>query len=88
MVGPATVTIVQPVVADHRSGLVHVMTNLHARLSDVFDGPMMRPDCVPPVTPERGAGFSRLAEEDVPDLLPAQINPDLAPGMNTSPRNH
>jgi RND family efflux transporter MFP subunit len=83
----ATVTILEPAANDHRSGLDRVITGVRARLSDIFDGPAARPGCIPAITTERGTTVSLPLEEEVVALSPRQINPDLTPGMNVSPRN-
>jgi hypothetical protein len=82
----ATVTILEPAADDHRSGLDRLLTNVRARLSDVFDGPIARPGCIPPATTERGVTASLPSPKEVAGLSPGQINPDLTPGMNISPR--
>ena len=78
----ATVTILEP----HRGGLDRLLTNIRARLSDVLDGPVARPGCIPPATTERGVTASLPSPKEVAGLSPGQINPDLTPGMNISPR--
>jgi hypothetical protein len=80
------VTILEPAADDHRRGLDRLLTNVRARLLDVLDGPVARPGCIPPVTTERGLTASLPSPKDVAGLSPGQINPDLTPGMNISPR--
>jgi len=82
----ATVTILEPAADDHRSGLDRLLTNIRARRSDVLDGPVARPGCIPPATTERGVTASLSSPKEVAGLSPGQINPDLTPGMNISPR--
>ena len=64
------------------------LSAIQARLSDVFDGPPARPDCIPAITTDHGRTESLRAEAGTTGLTPAQINPGLAPGMTASPRNH
>jgi len=78
----ATVTILEP----HRGGLDRLLTDVRARLSDVLDGPIARPGCIPPATTERGVTASLPSPKEAAGLSPGQINPDLTPGMNISPR--
>jgi multidrug resistance efflux pump len=82
----ATVTILEPAGHDHRGGLDRLLTNVRARLSDVLDGPVARPGCIPPATTEPGVTASLPSLKEVAGLSPGQINPDLTPGMNISPR--
>jgi multidrug resistance efflux pump len=82
----ATVTILEPAADDPRSGLDRLVASVRARLSDVFDGPTARPGCIPPAATERGVTASLPSPKEVAGLSPGQINPDLTPGMNISPR--
>jgi RND family efflux transporter MFP subunit len=83
----ATVTIVAPTADDHRSGLNRLVTNVRARLADVFDGPRARAGCIPPVTTERAVTASLAPQEEMAGLSPSRINPGLAPGMDISPQD-
>lgn len=83
----ATVTILPPAGATRPDRLDAVIGAVKARLSDVFDGPPARPDCIPAITTERGRTESLPVEVEEPSLKPEQINPGLAPGMSVSPRN-
>jgi multidrug resistance efflux pump len=80
----ATVTILEP--AERRPWLDRVMVAMAARLSDVLDGPPVRPGCIPATTIERGPMQSLPAEREGPSVSPGQLMPGLAPGMSVSPR--
>jgi hypothetical protein len=82
----ATVTVLKPVANDHQSDLDRLVTSVSARLSDVFDGPTARPGCIPAAATERGLTASLPSPKEVAGISPGQINPDLTPGMNISPR--
>ena len=81
----ATVTIVEATDADRRTGLDRVISAVRARLSDVLDGPPVRPGCIPATTTERGPTQSLPVEQEGPPASPGQLDPGLAPGMNISP---
>jgi hypothetical protein len=57
------------------------------QLTDLFDDPLPRPDCLPVMTKQRVPTESIPAETVPGAASPEQINPGLAPGMNLSPRN-
>src|SRR5689334_21632838 len=80
----ATVTILEP--AERRPWLDSVTVAMAARLSDVLDGPPVRPGCISATTIERGPMQSLPAEREGPSVSPGQLNPGLAPGMSVSPR--
>jgi hypothetical protein len=82
----ATVTILDAADAGRRTGLNGVISAIKAQLSDVLDGPPVRPGCIPAVTTERGPTQSLPVEQEGPPVPPAQLNPGLAPGMSVSPR--
>jgi RND family efflux transporter MFP subunit len=82
----ATVTILEAADAGRRTGLNGVISAIKAQLSDVLDGPPVRPGCIPAVTTERGPTQSLPVEQERPPVPPAQLNPGLAPGMSVSPR--
>jgi multidrug resistance efflux pump len=81
----ATVTVLEPADSEHRGGLGRVLAAIGARLSDVLDGPPVRPGCIPAITTGRGPTESLPPEQAGPTPSPLQINPGLAPGMNDSP---
>jgi multidrug resistance efflux pump len=82
----ATVTVVDPG-ADRPSGTQDLIAAVEARLSDVLNGPPARVGCIPAISTVHVPAQSLAAEQEAPDLSPAQINPGLTPGMNNSPRN-
>lgn len=57
-----------------------------ASLSNVFNGPSGRPGCIPAVTADRGPTQSIPGWTVQPTPTAEQINPGLAPGIQTSPR--
>jgi RND family efflux transporter MFP subunit len=83
----ATVTVLAPADADHRTGFHSLMASVGTRLSDIFNGPPAKAGCIPAVTAEHGEKTSLPAEAEIQGMSPEQINPGLAPSMNTSPRN-
>jgi len=60
--------------------------SLADRLGDIVHGPRPSPGCVPRIGDEKGATVSLPTPKPVAPLNPAEINPDLVPGMNTPPR--
>jgi RND family efflux transporter MFP subunit len=82
----ATVTILKTGDSNQKSEWDHVVASVRDRLSDVFDDPPIKPDCIPAITTERGPTQSLPVEVQKPGLSPGQINPNLAPGMGVSPR--
>ncbi|GEP59725.1 multidrug transporter [Reyranella soli] len=83
----ATVTVLPPAGATRPNAFDATITEINARLADVFEGPPARPDCIPAIAPNPGRTQSLQVEVEEPSLTPAQINPGLAPGMSASPRN-
>jgi len=83
----ATVTVID-LGTDRPSGAQGLIAALEARLSDVLNGPAARVGCIPAISTVHVPAQSLSAEQEAPDLSPAQINPGLTPGMNNSPRNH
>jgi RND family efflux transporter MFP subunit len=83
----ATVTVLEPVDADHKRGLTHLTAGVGARLSDVFNGPPARPGCIPADPTEHPKTTSLPLEAEIQGMSPEQINPGLTPSMNTPP-NH
>jgi multidrug resistance efflux pump len=57
------------------------------QLTDLFNDPLPRPNCLPVMTIQRVPTESIPAETVPGALSPGQINPGLAPGMDLSPRN-
>jgi multidrug resistance efflux pump len=82
----ATITVRPALETAHRSWLDLMRMNVLSQLSNLFTGPVARPNCLPVLTPQRAPRDS-LPAEDVPRAMsPEQINPGLAPGMILSPR--
>src|SRR5262249_6436718 len=77
----ATVTVLAPSNADHRTGFDDLMRNVVNRLSDIFNGPPAKAGCIPAVTTEHGKKTSLPVEAEVQSMSPEQINPGLAPNM-------
>jgi multidrug resistance efflux pump len=82
----ATITVRPASGTVHRSWLDLMRTNVLGQLSDLFTGPVARPNCLPVLTPLRAPTDSLPAEDAPRAMLPEQINPGLAPGMTLSPR--
>src|SRR5262249_48677559 len=74
--------------AGGRSWLDRVIAAVEARLSDVLEGPPARPGCIPATTTERATPASLPIDTQKTAPSPDPINPGLAPGMTTSPRNN
>ncbi len=60
--------------------------SLADRLGDIVHGPRPSPGCVPRIGDEKGATVTLPTPKPVAPLNPAEIDPDLVPGMNTPPR--
>ena len=56
------------------------------RLGDIVHGPQPSPDCVPRISDENGATVTLPTPKPTAPLNPGEINPGLAPDMNTPPR--
>jgi hypothetical protein len=82
----ATVTALPASENVHRSWLDRMRTNVLSQLSDLFTGPVPRPNCLPVLTPQRAPTEAMPAENVPRGKSPEQINPGLAPGMTLSPR--
>jgi hypothetical protein len=84
----ATVTIKEQAVGPKRqSQLDRAIAAVETRLSDVLNGPPARPECVPATTAERADPQSVQVDRAASGVTPEQINPELATGMDASPRN-
>jgi multidrug resistance efflux pump len=82
----ATVTVRPAPETGHRGWLDRMRTDVLDQLSDLFRGPVARPNCLPVFTPQRAPTESLPAETMPQAMSPEQINPGLAPGMVLSPR--
>nr|WP_235984557.1 HlyD family secretion protein [Mesorhizobium neociceri] len=78
----ATVTVRDHSAADHSTWL----DGAHASLSNVLDGPVARPDCIPTVTADGELAQSVPEWEAQATLEPDQINPGLASSIQAPPR--
>jgi multidrug resistance efflux pump len=56
------------------------------RLDDIVRGPQPSADCVPRISEEKGATVILPTPKPTAPLNPREINPGLAPDMNTPPR--
>jgi multidrug resistance efflux pump len=83
----ATVTIRDESDASQRTWFDRLRAEVATSLSDVFNGPSARPGCIPAMTTQRGPTQSLPATQARPSLTPEQINPGLAPSMNSSPKS-
>lgn len=81
----ATVTVIDAE-AERQRGATGVLSQVQARLSDVFRGPPARAGCIPAIAGGQAPVESLPVEQETPSLTPVQINPGLAPGMNDPPR--
>jgi multidrug resistance efflux pump len=82
----ATITVRPASETVPRSWLDIMRTNVLSQLSDLFTGPVVRPDCLPVLTAQRAPTDSLPAEYIPRAMSPEQINPGLAPGITQSPR--
>jgi multidrug resistance efflux pump len=84
----ATVTIKEEAVgADAQSWVHRAIAEVGTRLSDVLTGPPDWPGCIPATTTDRAAAQTLPADPAKSGATPEEINPGLAPGVKTSPRN-
>lgn len=86
----ATVTIKEDAAgasAQSSSWLGRVVDQVETRVSDVLNGPPARSGCIPATTTERATPESIPADTGNSGATPEQINPGLAPSMNSAPKN-
>ena len=81
----ATVTVRPASEIDHRSWLDLMRADVLDPLSDLFMGPVPRPNCLPVSIPLPAPTQSIPADAVPRAMSPEQINPGLAPGMTLSP---
>jgi multidrug resistance efflux pump len=84
----ATVTVKDADGADRDASLHRTIAAIKARLSEVFEGPPARPDCIPATTTERAKPTSLPIDREGSAPAPDQLNPGLAPSMAGSPRQY
>jgi multidrug resistance efflux pump len=84
----ATVTVKDADGTNRDSGLDRTIAALKARLSDVFEGPPARPDCIPVTTTERAKPTLLPVDKEGSTPAPEQLNPGLAPSVAGSPKNY
>jgi RND family efflux transporter MFP subunit len=82
----ATVTIRDAEAQQSGGWLRGRLTSLADHLREIARGPQPSPGCVPRIGNENGAIAILPTPKPVAPLSPAEINPGLAPDMNTSPR--
>jgi RND family efflux transporter MFP subunit len=82
----ATVTIRDAAAQESGGWLGQRLASLTDHLTDVVDARRPSPGCVPRISNENGAIAILPTPKPVAPLSPAEINPGLAPDMNTSPR--
>jgi RND family efflux transporter MFP subunit len=82
----ATVTIRGAEARESGGWLRQRFASLRHHLVDIIHGPQPSPNCVPRIGDENGATVTLPTPKPVAPLNPEQINPGLAPGLNTSPR--
>jgi multidrug resistance efflux pump len=83
----ATVTVKDADGASREAWLDRPIAAVKARLSNVFEGPPARPDCIPATTTERATPTSLPVDKKGSAPSPDQLNPGLAPSMAGSPRD-
>src|SRR5882757_6976273 len=82
----ATVTIRGSDARESGGTLRQRFASLRDHLVDIIHGPQPSPNCVPRIGDANGATVTLPTPKPVAPLNPEQINPGLAPGLNTSPR--
>jgi RND family efflux transporter MFP subunit len=83
----ATVTIRDAKAQESGGWLRQRFANLAYRLRDIVHRPQPSPDCVPRISDEKGATVILPTPKPTAPLNPGEINPGLAPDMNTPPRS-
>ena len=82
----ATVTIRSTAARESGGWLHQRFASLAKRLVNIVHRPEPSPGCVPRIGDENGATVTLATPKPVAPLNPAEIDPGLAPTMNTSPR--
>jgi multidrug resistance efflux pump len=84
----ATVTVRGAETRESGGWLHRRFAGLADQLTDILHGSHPSPGCVPRISNENGAIVTLPTPKPVAPLNPAEINPGLAPDMNTPPRTH
>jgi multidrug resistance efflux pump len=82
----ATVTIEEESGPYDQSWFGRAVMAVKTRLSDILIGPPVRPNCIPATTTEQATPESLSVDTVKSGATPEQINPGLAPSINTSPK--
>jgi RND family efflux transporter MFP subunit len=82
----ATVTIRGAEARESIGWLSQRFASIADHLVDVVYGPQPSPRCVPRIGDENGATVTLATPKPIAPLKPDEINPGLAPNMDTSPR--
>jgi RND family efflux transporter MFP subunit len=82
----ATVTIRDAEARESGSWLRQRFASLADHLVDIVHGPQLSPGCVPRIGDENGATVTLPTPKPIAPLNLEEINPGLAPDMNTPPR--
>lgn len=82
----ATVTIRDAEAQESGGWLRQNFASLAEHLVDIVRGPHPSPGCVPRISNEKGTTVTLPTPKPTAPLNPAEINPGLAPDMNTPPR--
>jgi RND family efflux transporter MFP subunit len=61
-------------------------TSITERLGDIVHGPHPSPDCLPPISKDKGMTVTLPVPTPTTPLSPAEINPGLAPDIDAPPR--
>jgi multidrug resistance efflux pump len=84
----ATVTIKEGAVgADTQRWLDRAIAAVETPVSDVLMSPSARPGCIPATTTDRATPESLPVDTATSPPTPDEINPGLAPSINSAPRN-
>lgn len=82
----ATVTIRDAEAQESGGWLRQRSASLAEHVVDIVHGPRLSPGCVPRISNEKGTTVTLPTPKPTAPLNPAEINPGLAPDMNTPPR--
>ncbi len=89
LVSGMTVTVtIRDAEAPESGGWLQRFAGFANRLSDIVRGPQPSPGCIPRIGDENGATVILPTPNPAAPLNPEELNPGLAPAMDTSPRAH